>query len=515
MSFPDNTTILSAVKLSGKTSKGLSIGVLQSITANEFATIDSVGKRRNVNVEPLTNYAIIRVQQDFKQGNTVLGGMLTSTNRFINTSQLNFMNREAYTGGLDLLHQWHDKEFYIDAKLVGSNIMGRPDAIKALQNSPARYYQRPDVDYIHYDSTRTQLSGYGGHVKIGKGSKGLWRYSTELNWRSPGLDLNDIGFMQTADVFNQIASLSYFINQPVSIFRTYNMSISQFNNWDFGIHHLSSGGSLNVYLEFLNKWAINTSVNYTSEALDTHILRGGYAMLVPGKLTNYFYVRTDLSKKVFFNFSSNLTVSENQSNSYFSAQPSLSVMPLNTLKISVSANYSQSMDNLQYVSTNAINGGQRYILGKINQHTVGATFRIDYNITPEFSIQYYGSPFASVGKYSEFKSIINPRDASYNKRFTILNPILNGNNYEISENSNSQVNYVFENPDFNFSQFRSNFVFRWEYRPGSQLYVVWSQDRTNYSMPGTNSEYAALGKLKDIFPNNIFLIKFNYWFSLW
>jgi len=515
MSFPDNTTILSAVKLSGKTSKGLSIGVLQSITANEFATIDSVGKRRNVNVEPLTNYAIIRVQQDFKQGNTVLGGMLTSTNRFINTSQLNFMNREAYTGGLDLLHQWHDKEFYIDAKLVGSNIMGRPDAIRALQNSPARYYQRPDVDYIHYDSTRTQLSGYGGHVKIGKGSKGLWRYSTELNWRSPGLDLNDIGFMQTADVFNQIASLSYFINQPVSIFRTYNMSISQFNNWDFGIHHLSSGGSLNVYLEFLNKWAINTSVNYTSEALDTHILRGGYAMLVPGKLTNYFYVRTDLSKKVFFNFSSNLTVSENQSNSYFSAQPSLSVMPLNTLKISVSANYSQSMDNLQYVSTNAINGGQRYILGKINQHTVGATFRIDYNITPEFSIQYYGSPFASVGKYSEFKSIINPRDASYNKRFTILNPILNGNNYEISENSNSQVNYVFENPDFNFSQFRSNFVFRWEYRPGSQLYVVWSQDRTNYSMPGTNSEYAALGKLKDIFPNNIFLIKFNYWFSLW
>jgi hypothetical protein len=509
INFPDNTAILSAVKLSGKTSKGLSIGVLQSLTANEYAKIDSLGKKRNLNVDPLTNYAIVRVLQDFKQGNTVLGGMITSTNRFIHGSQLNFMNRDAFTGGFDLYHQWHDKEFYIDTKIVGSQIQGNTNAIRNLQNSSARYYQRPDVDYIHYDSTRTQLSGYGGKIKIGKGSKGLWRYSTEVNWRSPGLDFNDIGYMQTADIFKQTASLSYFINQPVSIFRTYNFGISQTNNWDFGMHYLSSGGSLSAYLEFINKWAINTSVSYTSQALDTRILRGGYAMYVPAIWSNYFYVKTDPSKKVFFDVSTNLSASENRSSKYFSIQPGFSVMPWNTLKIAMSVNYSQNEDNLQYVNTALVTSENRYILGKINQHTLGATFRIDYNITPEFSIQYYGSPFSSIGKYSKFKMVTNPRDAVYNNRFTMLSPVLNANNYELLD-----IDYSFTNPDFNFYQFRSNLVFRWEYRPGSQIYLVWSQDRTNYVTPGNNSVYDALGNIKSVFPRSVFLIKFNYWFSI-
>jgi len=512
--YPDKTAILSAAKVSGKTSNGLSIGVLQSITANEYAKIDSAGSKRNLSVDPLTSYAIVRVQRDFKQGNTMLGGLLTSTNRFVSASQLNFMNREAYTGGLDLLHQWHDKEFYIDVKIVGSDIKGHADAINELQKSSARYYQRPGVDYIHYDSTRTQLSGYGGRIKIGKGSKGLWRYSTEFNWRSPGLDFNDIGYMQTADIFKQESSIYYFINQPVFIFRTYNIGINQTNNWDFGMHHLSSGGSLNIYLEFMNKWAINTSVNYTSQALDARILRGGYALLIPAIWSNYCYVRTDPSKKIFFDLTSNIIASDNQNSRYYSIEPGLSLMPVNTLKISISVNYSHNLDNLQYVDTKSVNGESRYILGKINQHTLGITFRIDYNITPEFSIQYYGSPFASIGKYSEFKVATQPRAASYNSRFTILSPILNENNYEISETDNSQIDYTFGNPDFNFSQFRSNLVFRWEYRPGSQLYFVWSQDRTNFTQPGYYSVNDALDSLKNIPANNIFLIKLSYWFSI-
>jgi hypothetical protein len=161
-----------------------------------------------------------------------------------------------------------------------------------------------------------------------------------------------------------------------------------------------------------------------------------------------------------------------------------------------------------------VNNGQRYVLGTINQHTLGATFRIDYNITPELSIQYYGSPFATVGKYSEFKSVTNPKAAEYSSRYTILNPVLKDGSYEISENDNSVIDYTFGNPDFNFSQFRSNLVFRWEYRPGSQIYFVWSQDRTNYIAPGNNSVFNALDNLRNVYPNNIFLIKFNYWFSI-
>jgi hypothetical protein len=515
MNYPDNTAILTALKFSGKNSKGLSIGVLQSLTANEHAQIDSASHDLKQDVEPLTNFAIIRLQQDFNQGTTILGGILTSTNRFIKDAQLNFINREAYTGGIDLLHQWHEKEFYIDAKIVGSNIKGHSDAIKELQMSSAHYYQRPGIDYINFDSTLTQLSGYGGKIKIGKGSKGLWRYSTELNWRSPGLDLNDIGFMQTADIIKQVNSLSYFINKPVSIFRTYSIGVSESNHWDFGARYLASGAGLSLYMEFLNKWALNTSLNYTSQMLDTRILRGGYAMLVPANWSDFFYLRTDYSKKLFFDISGNLSASDNKSIRFYSLQPGVSLMVTHTLKISVSVNYDNNFDRLQYVDTKKVQGENVYILGKISQQTLGSTFRIDYNITPELSIQYYGNPFASIGKYSEFKAVTDPESESYSDRYINLNPILNNENeFEILNNINAKADYKFGNPDFNFSQFRSNLVFRWEFRPGSQLYLVWSQDKTNFVQPGIDSIHDALVNIREVYPNNIFLIKFNYWFSI-
>ena len=517
LDYPDNTTIISAEKVSGKTSGGLSVGVLQSLTANQQATIYSSGKESDIGVEPLTNYLIARVQQDYSEGNTVLGGILTSTNRFIKNNYLNFMNRNAFTGGVDFLHQWNDKEFYVDAKFIGSYINGSKEAMNLLQSSSARYYQRPDAGYLKFDSSRSYLSGYGGSIKIGKGSAGFWRYSTNINWRSPGLDLNDLGYMQTADIINQVNSISYFVNQPVSIFRTYSIELEQNNNWDFGLDYLSSGAEINIYLEFLNKWAVSTSVNYTSQTLDTRLLRGGNAMFVPSYWANSFYIRTDPSEKIFFDLSTNVSKSGYQSASSYQVQPGISFMPLNILKISLSAFYSTNLNQLQYINTEQVNDNNVFLLGKINQRTIGATFRIDYNITTELSIQYYGSPFASVGKYSEFKTVTNSRAANYNDRFLMLNPVLNGNSYEVLENnpvSSKQIVYTFNNPDFNFFQFRSNLVLRWEYLPGSQIYLVWSQDRTNYITPGNNSVYKAISDLKNVYPNNIFLIKINYWFSI-
>ena len=512
MKYPDNTSILGAAKVSGKTSKGLSIGILQSLTASEDARIDSLGKRKNINVEPITNYSVFRVQQDFHQGNTVLGGIFTSTNRFINTPQLKFMNRNAYTGGIDFLHQWHDKEYYLDAKLVASSITGSREAMTNLQQSSARYYQRPDIQYARLDTTSNRLSGYGGDVKIGKGSKGLWRYSTELIWRSPGLDLNDMGFMQMADVIKQKNSVYCFVNKQVSMFRTYNFTLSETNNWDFGLNYLSSNANLNGYFEFLNKWALSTTVSYTTQALDTRILRGGSAMLLPEIWDQSLYVKTDPSAKICFELNTELSTSGCRSAQYYSVQPSLKYTPINTLKLSASFNYSGNRNDLQYITTTGSNNGQRYILGKIDQKTLGITFRVDYNITPELSIQYYGSPYATVGKYSNFKRVTNYRANNYPDRFAGLTSTLNSSNtYEVSENNN---NYTFSNPDFNFSQFRSNLVFRWEYRPGSQFYLVWSQDRTEFSQLGSQSLKDGMSGIKGIFPNNILLAKFNYWFSI-
>ena len=506
LKYPDNTSILSAVKISGKTSKGLAVGVLQSLTANENAQLFSGGKTKDVRVEPLTSFTVGRIQQDYKEGNSTLGAIFTATNRFINDQYLEGLNRNAFTGGIDFLTQWKEKEYFLDAKFIGSAISGSTDAISNLQLSSARYYQRPDAGHVNYDPKKTQLLGQGGHIKIGKGS-GLFRFSEEVNWKSPGLELNEVGYMQMADRLEQETEISYFVNKPVSIFRTYSVGIHQSNRWDYNMNYENSGVFFTSKFEFLNRWGIAPSVHYGTDWLNTRILRGGQAVIIPAIWEGNLTVNTDVSKRFFVNLNASRQAAgeDHYRNTTFVA--AATVIPYNALKLSVSLNYSKNADNLQYVDTKILNTDIKYILAHLDQKTLGATFRIDYFITPEISLQYYGSPFASIGKYSEFKEITNGRAKNYNDRFEVMHPILLGNNYVFGS-------YSISNPDFTFNQFRSNLVFRWEYKPGSQLFFVWGNERTGWKNDANTKVGNAISQLKDVASNNIFLIKLSYWFSL-
>jgi hypothetical protein len=513
---PDKTSILSAVKFSGTTSNGLSVGVIQSVTANEFARLsDNNGNRSSTNVEPLTSYTVARVQKGYKEGNTVVGGILTSTNRYIEDKNLEFLSNDAFTGGLDILHHWKDKEFYLDARMIGSYVTGGKEAISYLQQSSARYYQRPGAGYLRYDTSRTSLGGYGGKFKIGKGSKGLWKYSAGATWLSPGLELNDLGYMNTADEINEENEISYFVNKPVSIFRTYTIDLEQFNTWNFNGTYLGSGSHLSFSSEFKNQWSFGANLIFHSKAYNTKILRGGYDMIMPYNIMSFGNLNTDYSKKISGGIEYSYEYTGNNSAVNYQVEPGITIRPYSILKIRIAANYAENHDNLQYVATKNILTEKRYILGTIDQKTLGLTFRVDLNLTPEFSVQYYGSPFVSRGSYSRFKHVTNPDARSYEDRFTSFsNTVQVGNTYELDENNDMVADYTIDNPDFNFHQFRSNFVARWEYRLGSSVYFVWSGERTgNASSPG-----ASIGdsykELRNVFPNNIFLIKLNYWFSL-
>ncbi len=513
---PDKTTILSAVKFSGTTSGGLSVGLIQSLTANEFARLsDTSGNRSRMKVEPLTSYTVARIQKGYKAGNTVVGGMITSVNRVIDENHLEFLNSNAYAGGIDILHHWKDKEFFFDGKLLGSLVNGNEKAMTALQESSARYYQRPGADYLSYDTTKTSLGGVGGRLRIGKKSKGFWRYSTGVTWLSPGLEFNDLGYMRQADEINNQNEVSYFVNQPVSIFRTYNIALEQFNSWNFGGTYLGSGGHLSLYSEFKNQWTFTANLIYHSKAPDTRILRGGPDMVMPGDMMMFGSVRTDPSKKVAFTLNGQFEKSANHCTTNWDVEPGITIRPVNILKIRLSANYSENYNMLQYVSETDYLSEKRYILGTIDQQTLGFTFRLDLNLTPELSVQYYGSPFVSRGAYSDFKRVTDPEAKDFNERFSILtDPIISGNVLGFDENNDMIPDYDVYNPDFNFYQFRSNLVARWEYSPGSFIYLVWSGERTgrnNYSNASLGDSYDLL---RDVFPNNIFLIKLNYWFSL-
>ncbi len=513
---PDKTTILSALKFSGTTSNGLSIGLIQSLTANEKVQIsDPYGKRSNRLVEPLTSYTVARIQKGYNAGNTVVGGMLTSVNRAIDDPGLEFLTRNAYTGGLDLMHHWKDKEFFINARLVGSYITGSREAITVLQESSARYYQRPDAGYLDYDTTRTQLTGFGGNFEIGKGSKGFWKYSTGLTWFSPGLDLNDLGYMTYADEIINRNEVSYLINKPVSIFHTYDIGLEQFNMWNFNGTYLGSGGELSFYSEFKNNWSISTELNFQSGAIDPRLLRGGPEMMMPFTLTESGYAATDQSKKVILSFAySYQTRGSNSASSYF-LEPGISIRPMQALKLGMTANFNNNNDVLQYVTSLNYLSQKRYLFGTIDQKTLGLTFRIDLNISPEFSVQYYGSPYISRGSYSEFKHITDPNANKFSDRYeAYINPVFSGDKYGLDENGDTVTDYYIGNPDFNFHQFRSNLVAKWEYRPGSFIYLVWSSERTGYTNSSGASVSESIKEMRKVFPNNVFLIKLNYWFSL-
>ncbi len=516
VSSPDKTTILSAVKFSGTTSKGLSVGLIQSLNANEYARLsDQYDNRSKSKVEPLTNYMVARVQKGYKAGNTVVGGMLTSTNRFFEEENLEFLSNEAYTGGLDILHHWKDKEFYLDAKLLGSYVGGSTDAITALQESSARYFHRPGADYLDYDTTRTSLSGFGGKLKIGRGSKGLWRYSAGVSWLSPGLELNDLGYMNSADEIQQDNEISYLVNKPVSIFNTLEVDLEQFNSWNFDGTWLGSGGHLSFSSTFKNNWSFRTNLIFHSQADDPRKLRGGPDMIMPHSIMTFGNVMTDPSKKLMFLFSYGYESSGNNSATSHELNPSVSFRPFSSLRIRLTADYQKNLDELQYITTKSYLGEKRYILGTIDQTTLGLTLRMDLNLTPEFSVQYYGSPFVSRGSYSEYKRITDPQAKNYENRFTVFDPAFSdGNLLGLDENNDSSPDYYIFKPDFNFHQYRSNLVAKWEYRLGSFIYLVWSSERTGRTDLSEASIGESYGQLTDVFPNNIFLIKLSYWFSL-
>jgi len=512
--MPENTRILSAVKVTGKTQKGLSVGIMESLTAHEKAEIDNAGNRTFETVEPLTNYIIARLQKDVNKGNTIYGGMLTSTHRYINNENLNFLTNDAITGGLDFMQQWKDKTYFLKVTSVFSNIRGSENSILETQTSSVHYFQRTDANYLKVDSTLTTLTGQGGSIQFGKGGNGHFNFGTFLTWRSPGLELNDVGFLKNTDWIMEIIWLQYKLWEPFSIFRSFSVNFNQWRGWDFGGTNIFNGGNINFNTQFKNYWRIGSGINLNGKSISNSGLRGGPSFLNEGGINNWFNIRTDDRKSVQFRIgSSNYWGNNNESrnkNYWIGTTMKLG----QAFSIDLNPTYSHSVSEIQYVESVEINNNVRYILGKINQKTVSLSIRFNYSLTPNLSLQYYGQPFISTGKYSNFKYVNNSLSEYYNTRFHIFEPNeitkdeTNGE-YIITENG-TNYKYTIYDPDFRFIQFRSNLVIRWEFVPGSTLFLVWSEEKTNFDDTLNLSFIDNSRDILDIYPHNVFLIKISY-----
>ncbi len=518
---PDETTILNALKITGKTDGGMSVGVIQSVTAAEEAEIDRSGERNSMTVEPWSNYFLTRIMQDYNRGNSALGAMLTSTQRFIdkNDIHLNFQSTQAFTGGLDMLHRWKNRSYFIEIKTLFSHIKGETEAITTLQRDPRHFFQRTDIDHTSLDTTRTSLSGFGGSIYAGKNSGGHWHYTGRLTWYSPGLDLNDLGYMRMADMIDQTGVVSYHENKPNNIYRNYAVYLSQQSVWDFGGRLTQTGYNLSANITTKNNWFIKSTISRTPYRMDTRVLRGGPGLRMDGHLEWSLYLRTDSRKKVHYSLDGLFNRVDDDASSQFSITPSLTWRIGTRFNFSGTLSYFHNIDDRHYIETIDYQDESRYILGRIDQDTWFFTLRADYAFTPDLILQYYVSPFISSGKYTRLKTVRDHDAQASDRRYHIFTDeeiIEEHGNSRITfdENSDGSPDYSIQNPDFNFREIRSNLVLRWEYKPGSTFYFVWTHGRSSFANESVRSLGQNAENLFHLKAQNIFMMKLNYWFSI-
>ena len=495
---PENTTILGALKLTGKTKDGLSIGIIESLAAEEVSEIYNfdTDETRKVTVEPMTNYFVSRVQKDLNDNNTIIGGMFTSTNRFLKDDHLDYLNSDAYTGGVDFTQYFKDKKYYLTLKYAMSHIQGDTSAMISQQESSRRYFQRPDNDYTSFDSLKTSMTGHAGTIQFGRRGSSKLRFGTWITWRSPQFELNDVGFLHHSDAIFQVLWGNYRWDEPFSIFRSLSVEVDQWTGWDFGINNSFYGFNANSFAQFKNHWSLGFGASIDGNATSNTMLRGGPSIKTPGGYNYWIHFGTDGRKKlqVYGNTGSYYGFENSAKNNWYGID--IIYRPFDALRISFMPDYSVSNRELQYVNTEEYNNQDRYIFAEIDQITMNLTVRIDYAITPELTIQYYGSPFITAVDYSDPKYITNPHADKYTDRYS-------------TDMSFSTEDYI-QDYDFNFRQFRSNLVARWEYRPGSLIYLVWTQGKTGDVETGDFSFADDLTALFNIHPYNVFLVKLSF-----
>ena len=497
-----NVPIIAALKLTGTSRNGVTFGVQQSVTAQAFAHVTRSGSEERIAVEPLTSYSLARVQKNWG-GNTLLGGMVTFTARDLKEPHLEeLLPGNAVTAGLDFTHYFKERLYYVQAKGLFSTISGSEEAILRRQRNSVHYFQREHYnDYLTLDPTRTSLTGSGGSIEVGRKGNSKWNISESISWISPGLDLNDVGYLSMADQINNGTSMSYTEWAQWLFFRSNTLSFSQRNFFNFGGQLTENMFDLSWKAVTVSRleWTLGSALSLNNG--ESRLLRGGPGFLRVPAISGNFRFNTDRGKKIYGEVSYNAQRSVNGDKATNSMSSGFYWRAGNHLYLSAQLNCEWNRDAFQYVATvpNQNPGGlSAYVMGRMVQRTYGLTLRAKANLTPDLSLQFYGAPFTSTAKYDEFKVAAETRAKRYEDRFRMLAP----------------GELQFRDPDFRFNEFRSNLVVRWEYRPGSTLYVVWEHSRSaneNGYLPGWGKNLDHLLGLPSV---NTFMVKLNYWLAL-
>jgi hypothetical protein len=481
---PVQTTIFGAAKLTGRIG-GFSVGALNAVTADEEAVIASGFTRSRQTVEPLTSYTVVRARREFRNQSS-LGFMTTSTNRRLD-DPTRFLPSNAFTGGIDW--DWRlTRKYSISGYAAGSSVRGEAEAIGLLQQSNVHSYQRPDARHVDLDLSRTALNGYGGGLAFNKIGGERVRFSSNIGLRSPGFDINDVGFLRRADQRTMSNWLQWRHDRPARFTRSFRWNLNQWAGWNYDGDRLYSGGNFNAHAVFLNNWSSGFGLNVDGQGFDDRATRGGPGAYRSSGQSFWHYVQSDGRKPLSASlntFFGRRTEGSGDSD----VSPGITFRPTTFMTVSTSLGLSSSHERQQWIGEE----GGHYLFGRIDQKTVSLRARVNYTVTPRLTVQLYAEPFVSAGRYSEFKELADGRARELSLRFAPYG--YNGD------------------PDFNYRSFRTTNVVRWEYKPGSTLFVVWQQGREGVLNRGTFDFRSDFGGVFDAPGRNVFLVKWAYWLN--
>ncbi|HEX2091198.1 MAG TPA: DUF5916 domain-containing protein [Longimicrobiaceae bacterium] len=529
---PRNARLLGAAKLTGRTRDGWQLGALEAVTAREVARVqDGDGVRGEYPVEPFTNYLLGRVRRITRGGSRTWGLMATSVVRRFGDGDgvlRDQLPSHAEALGADWNLYWKNQTYRLMGNFAVSSVGGDSLAIRRLQFSSARYFQRPDrvsggngLFSDELDPRATVLRGFGGYLRASKESGG-WRWEAQTNYRSPGFEVNDMAFLTRADYVWMGGNLVRSITRPGSWYRDIWLSVGgqqQYNfdgdRTDLQVH--AYGGAT-----FHNLWNAGMYMHYRPEVDDDRATRGG---AVVRRAASWFMepqLSTDARKRVVLSFSPGFAWRADGGSS-IEANGTLRVKPATNVQLSFSPVYSYNHTPAQYLrrfNDPSATGfyGHRVMFADLEQRTVSLDTRLNWTFSPTLTLELFAQPFIATGEYTDFNEYARPRTLERRvfgpDQLRVSRATEGGRPLEYTldpDRNPATTNFTFGNPDFNVRSLRGNAVLRWEYRPGSVLYFVWQQERSGSEGFGDFSFDRDASAIFRQHPDNVFVIKASYW----
>jgi hypothetical protein len=518
---PENTAILGAAKITGRTRAGWSIGVLDAVTRRERATIlRADGTGGAVEVEPFTNYFVTRIARDLRGGNTQVRGIATSLVRDLGDPGLaRLLNRHAEGAGLEADHWWGNRTYRLMATAAVSSIGGSPEAVLRSQLSSARYYQRPDRRNRLLDSSRTGLTGYALYTRLSK-EGGDVQFEAQTNVRSPGFEVNDLSFITRADYLWFNGNVRWRNTRQTGWSRWVSAGVGgqQARNFEGEVTETQVHAS--AFVRLLNFWEVSVYGQRRFDKNDDRLTRGGPMVKRPAHWYFNPFVTSNPRKSLVVSAGPWFTRVDDGGGE-FGGNINVTYRPAPNLSLSFNPNYSTSWSTAGYVTavtdpTNAAFFGRRYVFAYLDQRTLSMDTRLNLTFTPTLTLELYAQPLIGSGRYSAFREFVAPRERQqriYGQDGGTISRT--GSTLAVDpDGGGPAAPFTFTDPSFNIRSLRGNAVLRWEYRPGSTLYFVWTQSRSSSAAFGDLDVSRDLDALLGAPSDNIFLLKVSYWLGL-